>query len=100
MVSAPHSGCKGESGTLVDRLIIYPDLILSDAKDRYSKVMNTHGIKQVGYLDIAGGGQIRVDGNYAYVGHMEFPHGRSIVDDRGLIYIIDRMRGLHVVERV
>ncbi|MDA1323345.1 MAG: hypothetical protein O3C34_01245 [Proteobacteria bacterium] len=42
--------------------------------------MNTHGIKQVGYLDIAGGGQIRVDGNYAYVGHMEFPHGTSIVD--------------------
>ena len=42
--------------------------------------MNTHGIKQVGYLDIAGGGHVRVDGNYAYVGHMEFPHGTSIVD--------------------
>ena len=42
--------------------------------------MNAHGIKQVGYLDIAGGGQVRVDGNHAYVGHMEFPHGTSIVD--------------------
>jgi hypothetical protein len=38
------------------------------------------GLKRVGSLDIIGGGQIVVDGKYAYVGHMKPPHGTSIVD--------------------
>jgi hypothetical protein len=42
--------------------------------------MTAQGIKPIGYLDCAGGGQIRVDGNYAYVGHMSWPHGTSIID--------------------
>lgn len=42
--------------------------------------MTAQGIKPVGYLDCAGGGQIRVDGNYAYIGHMSWPHGTSIID--------------------
>jgi len=42
--------------------------------------MNIHGIKQVGYLDCPGGGQVRVDGNFAYIGHMSWPYGTSIVD--------------------
>lgn len=37
-------------------------------------------IKRVGHIDIAGGGQVVVDGGYAYVGHMKPPHGTSILD--------------------
>ena len=37
-------------------------------------------IKRVGHIDIPGGGQIVVDGNYAYVGHMKPPHGTTILD--------------------
>ena len=44
--------------------------------------MDAHGIRQVGYLDIIGGGQVRVDGDYAYIGHMAAPEGTSIVDVR------------------
>ncbi|HYM70089.1 MAG TPA: hypothetical protein VEZ44_10870 [bacterium] len=38
------------------------------------------GLTLVGYLDCPGGGQIVVEGRYAYVGHMAPPHGTSIVD--------------------
>ena len=38
------------------------------------------GLKQVGYFDCAGGGQVRVDGTTAYIGHMANPFGTSIVD--------------------
>ena len=31
-------------------------------------------------LDLIGGGQVVVDGNYAFVGHMKPPHGTSIID--------------------
>jgi hypothetical protein len=34
------------------------------------------------HLDIPGGGQVVVDGDYAYVGHMAPPHGTSIIDVR------------------
>ncbi len=37
-------------------------------------------IKRVGHIDIPGGGQIVVDGNYAYVGHMKPPYGTTILD--------------------
>ncbi len=36
--------------------------------------------RSVGHLDLRGGGQVVVDGHHAYVGHMEPPHGTSIVD--------------------
>ncbi len=36
--------------------------------------------RQIGYLDIPGGGQVVVDGRWAYIGHMAPPHGTSIVD--------------------
>ena len=55
--------------------------------------MNVQGIKEVGYLDIAGGGQVRIDGNYAYIGHMAFPHGTSIVD-------VSDPRNPHVVAEI
>jgi hypothetical protein len=38
------------------------------------------GFRQLGHIDIPGGGQVVVQGNYAYVGHLEPPHGTSILD--------------------
>jgi len=40
------------------------------------------GLRQVGYFDCAGGGQVVVIGGIAYIGHMRAPHGTSIVDVR------------------
>lgn len=37
-------------------------------------------IKRIGHLDIEGGGQIVVQGNYVFVGHMKPPHGTTILD--------------------
>lgn len=39
-----------------------------------------HNVHRLGHIDIPGGGQVVVDGKYAYVGHMEPPHGTSILD--------------------
>ncbi len=38
------------------------------------------GVREVGYFDCAGGGQVTVDGRYAYIGHISGPDGTSIVD--------------------
>src|SRR4051812_45630804 len=38
------------------------------------------GVKEVGYFDCPGGGQVVVDGNYAYIGHITGPEGTTIVD--------------------
>src|SRR5262249_56950062 len=40
------------------------------------------GVREVGHFDCAGGGQIEVEKGIAYIGHMESPHGTSIVDVR------------------
>ena len=40
---------------------------------------SAEGLREVGYFDCAGGGQIRVDGTTAYIGHMANPFGTSIV---------------------
>jgi hypothetical protein len=40
----------------------------------------SQGITQLSWLDCAGGGQVVVDGRYAFVGHMAAPHGTSVVD--------------------
>lgn len=37
-------------------------------------------ISRLGHLDIEGGGQVVVQGNYAYIGHMKPPMGTSIID--------------------
>ena len=37
-------------------------------------------IKQLGRMDLPGGGSIVVENGYAYVGHMDPPHGTSIID--------------------
>jgi hypothetical protein len=39
-------------------------------------------IKRVGHLDVAGGGQVYVEGGYAFIGHMKPPHGTSVIDVR------------------
>jgi len=38
------------------------------------------GIREVGYLDCVGGGQVTVDRNIAYLGHVKSPHGTTMVD--------------------
>src|SRR6185437_3868533 len=40
------------------------------------------GIKEVAWFDCPGGGQIVVDGDFAYIGHMEAPFGTSTLDVR------------------
>lgn len=44
------------------------------------KYVLQRNIRRIGRIDIPGGGQIVVDGNYAYVGHMKPPHGTTILD--------------------
>src|SRR3984885_558793 len=38
------------------------------------------GVREVAWLDCAGGGQVVLDGDRAYIGHMDAPHGTSVVD--------------------
>ena len=38
------------------------------------------GVREVGFFDSAGAGQIMVDGNTAYIGHITGPEGTTIVD--------------------
>src|SRR5918997_6104250 len=40
------------------------------------------GVREVGWVDCAGGGQITVEKGLAYVGHMAAPEGTSIFDVR------------------
>ncbi len=40
----------------------------------------SRNLRRIGHLDIPGGGQIVVDGDTAYIGHMKPPHGTSILD--------------------
>lgn len=39
-----------------------------------------NNVRRVGSLDIPGGGQVVVEGGYAFVGHMKPPHGTTIID--------------------
>ncbi|MGD9294089.1 MAG: hypothetical protein PVI41_04325 [Roseobacter sp.] len=40
----------------------------------------SRNVRHLGRLEIPGGGQVVVQGEYAYVGHMKPPHGTSIID--------------------
>ncbi|MFT8246942.1 LVIVD repeat-containing protein [Roseomonas sp. BN140053] len=42
--------------------------------------LSARGLRRVAWLDIPGGGQVRVEGRWAYVGHMKPPHGTTILD--------------------
>ncbi|HVY59810.1 MAG TPA: hypothetical protein VHA77_18305 [Xanthobacteraceae bacterium] len=43
-------------------------------------MISAEGITEIAYFDCAGGGQVVVDGNFAYIGHMDAPHGTTVVD--------------------
>lgn len=40
------------------------------------------GIREIAYFDCAGGGQVTIQGNYAYIAHMDAPAGTSVLDIR------------------
>jgi len=37
-------------------------------------------VVRISHLDLPGVGQVDVAGNYAYIGHMDPPHGTTILD--------------------
>src|SRR5688572_222240 len=39
-----------------------------------------HRMKRIAHLDLAGAGQVVVQGQHAFLGHMDAPHGTTIVD--------------------
>ena len=41
---------------------------------------SARGLRQVGYFDCPGGGQVVVDGRVAYIAHMKGPDGTTLVD--------------------
>ena len=47
-----------------------------------SQMSSAKGVREVGWFDCAGGGQIVVEKGIAYIGHMASPFGTSIVDVR------------------
>ncbi|HSU04040.1 MAG TPA: hypothetical protein VLI93_00560 [Acetobacteraceae bacterium] len=58
------------------------------------------GIRQIAWLDCPGGGQVVVDGRFAFIGHMAAPHGTSVVDIADprhphIVAEIDIPAGLH-----
>jgi hypothetical protein len=48
--------------------------------DRFAASQLSRNVRRISRLEIPGGGQVTVQGNYAYVGHMKPPHGTTIVD--------------------
>ncbi|HWN92657.1 MAG TPA: hypothetical protein VNQ15_14650, partial [Verrucomicrobiae bacterium] len=46
----------------------------------HAGIASAHGLKQVGYFDCPGGGQVVVDREVAYIAHMKAPHGTTLVD--------------------
>jgi hypothetical protein len=53
-----------------------------DDGDGGDRMGNGVGLREVGYFDCAGGGQVVVVDGIAYIGHMRSPHGTSVVDVR------------------
>ena len=45
-----------------------------------SSAPQAHRMKRLGHLDLPGGGQVVVQGHHAFVGHMDAPHGTTILD--------------------
>ena len=55
--------------------------VLSGAEsDSGTAPRGSSNIRHLCRMEIAGGGQIVIDGNYAYVGHQHRPHGTTILD--------------------
>src|SRR6185295_16040976 len=60
-----------QAGGLLESASVRPELSTGEAMS---------GIRQVGYFDCPGGGQVVVSGTTAYIAHMKAPHGTTIVD--------------------
>jgi hypothetical protein len=65
-----------------------------------TKVGSSKNIKQVGRIDLPGGGKVVVEDGYAYVGHMDPPHGTSIINVKDpkhprVVAQIDVPEGIH-----
>lgn len=41
---------------------------------------SVHGVRQIAWFDCPGGGQVRVEGDVAFLGHMNAPHGTTLLD--------------------
>ncbi|MGQ0663026.1 MAG: RNA polymerase subunit sigma-70 [Pseudomonadota bacterium] len=48
--------------------------------DKQAPAALARQVKRIAHLDLPGGGQVVVERNRAYVGHMKPPHGTSIID--------------------
>ena len=53
---------------------------MSQGNGNAPKFDTRKNVKMIGRTDVAGGGQVVVENGYAFVGHMDPPHGTSIVD--------------------
>jgi hypothetical protein len=56
--------------------------------------------RQIGRTDLAGGGQVVVENGYAFVGHMDPPHGTTILDVKDpkhpkIVAEIEILQGVH-----
>lgn len=45
-----------------------------------AEIATSHRMRRLGHLDIPGGGQVVVQGNYAFIGHMQPPYGTTVID--------------------
>src|SRR5438445_10612972 len=70
------SGRRSASGKSLSRK---PTLNSRRAGNKGNAMSQAKGIRQVGFFDCPGGGQVVVEGNTAFIGHMRNPHGTSIV---------------------
>jgi hypothetical protein len=52
----------------------------TERKREPGSVPLARNVRRIGRLEIPGGGQVRVSGNHAFIGHMKPPHGTTIVD--------------------
>ena len=51
-------------------------------RNEMTNAASAQGLKQIGFFDCPGGGQVVVDGHVAYIAHMKAPHGTTLVDVR------------------
>ena len=53
---------------------------MSQSNGNAPKFGTRKNVKMIGRTDVAGGGQVVVENGYAFVGHMDPPHGTTILD--------------------
>src|SRR5204863_7261533 len=65
---------------VVSRPTLYSGRLALSFRAEGGVMTQARGIRQVGYFDGPGGGQVVVSGTTAFVAHMKAPHGTTIVD--------------------